>query len=148
MMASKVTKMVRPLLAAIAMALAGAGAFPASAVAECELGCQAECKQEVAFCNAVNKAEAVYRKAECKQILDMGQAECGFEALGVLNDCIGTCGPDLSECKGEAKSILTECKQIVKEDGAACKESAKEENAEARSSCSEFATECASGCVE
>jgi hypothetical protein len=120
----------------------------APVLAECELGCGAECKQEAAICGSTATLEARIGRQLCQSDAADALAICDSDAIDARADCVGMCGPDLKECGTAAKSTLKSCKEQAKIELAGCENEVATLLAADKTACAEDAADCASTCVE
>ena len=120
----------------------------APALAQCELGCTAECRQESVICSAAANLEGRIGRQQCATDAADALVLCELDALDLRGDCVGMCGAELKECGGEAKVALKQCKDSVKIELAGCQNAVATLLAADKAACAEETADCAAGCVE
>ena len=138
---------MRATITMAAVALMGS-LMPVSAWADCELSCNAECRQEAVVCNGAANLEGKIGRQQCAA--DAGDAVvlCEIDALDERSDCVGLCGPDLKECSTAAKVALKVCKETAKIELAGCENEVATQLAADRAACAEDSTACTASCIE
>jgi len=119
-----------------------------SVLADCELSCVAECRQESAICTSTATLEGRIGRQLCDADADDALVICESDAIDARADCVGMCGPDLKECGATAKANLKQCKESVKIELAGCQNEVAAQLAADKQACAEDTADCASGCVE
>lgn len=120
----------------------------AAIAGDCELSCNAECKQESAICVATANLDARIARQDCASEAADALVVCESDAIDARSDCVGLCGVDLKTCVGAAKATLKQCKEQAKIDLAGCENEVATQLDADRQACGEDAADCASGCVE
>jgi hypothetical protein len=120
----------------------------APALADCELSCSAECKQETAICNSAANLESRIGRQVCQADAADALAICDGDAIDARADCVGMCGPDLKDCGSVAKANLKACKEQAKIELAGCENEVATLLAADKLACAEDAADCASSCIE
>ncbi len=131
----------------VAVALMGL-LMPAAAWADCELSCNAECRQESVICTGAANLEGRVGRQLCVADAADAMIVCDSDALDARGDCVGLCGPDLKECGAAAKGALKSCKESVKIELAGCQNLVAAQLESDRAACAEDAADCASTCVQ
>jgi hypothetical protein len=136
------------LAALVALVLLGSVLGAGDVRAQCELSCNAECKQEDGVCKGEATLNARIGKAECA--LESGDMllECEAGHVAAKTDCVGLCGDELSACGKAAKDALKACKAEVKAFGETCKRDVDETLGLDRVSCAEDVADCLDFCRE
>jgi hypothetical protein len=121
--------------------------MPVSAWADCELSCNAECRQEAVVCNGAANLEGKIGRQQCEA--DAGDAVvlCETDALDARSDCVGLCGPNLKECSTAAKVALKTCKETAKIELAGCANQVATQFEADRAVCVQESTDCAATCI-
>jgi hypothetical protein len=135
------------MIAIAAVALMGV-LMPAAAQAQCELSCNAECRQEAVICNGAANLEGKIGRQQCAADAADALVLCETDALDARADCVGLCGPDLKTCSTTAKIALKQCKETAKIELAGCENEVATLLATDRTACAEDSADCAAGCVE
>jgi hypothetical protein len=133
---------------AIGLTLLAFGGVGSASAADCELGCNAECKQEAAICVSTANLDGRVGRQQCDADAADAIVVCDSDAIDARADCVGLCGVDLKTCGGAAKVALKQCKDQVKIKLAGCENEVATQLAADRQACSEDAADCAASCVE
>ena len=138
---------MRATITMAAVALMGS-LMNVSAWADCELSCDAECRQETAVCNGAAILDGKIGHQQCA--VDAGDAVvlCESDALDARGNCVGLCGPDLKECGTAAKIALKACKETAKIELAGGENEVATQLAADRAACAEDSTACTASCIE
>ena len=115
---------------------------------DCEVGCQQECKQEKAQCDA--EVGFGLRAAEfaCATEATEGRFDCEADAIASRSDCVGMCGIDVRECLSTAKAMMKECKGIAKLSTAECEAEVDIVAGEEKQMCADDFTDCMDFCSD
>lgn len=116
--------------------------------AECELSCNAECRQEAAICSSAANLEGRIGRQQCEADAADALIVCDTDALDARGDCVGLCGPGLKECGTAAKGAFKACKETAKIELAGCLNEVATQLAADRAACAEDGADCAASCVE
>lgn len=119
-----------------------------TAFAQCELSCNAECRQESVICTAAANLEARIGRQQCAADAADALIVCDLDALDGRADCVGLCGVDLKDCGSAAKVAFRQCKATAKIELAGCQNDVAALLTADKAACAEDATDCASGCIE
>jgi hypothetical protein len=138
---------MRATIAMAAVALMGS-LLPVSAWADCELGCNAECRQETAICIGAANLEGRIGHQQCASDAADALVLCETDALDARGDCVGLCGPDLKECGTAVKTGLKACKETAKIELAGCENEVATQLDADRTACAEDGADCAASCVQ
>jgi hypothetical protein len=120
----------------------------APAFAECEISCNAECRQETAICTSTANLEARIGRQQCLAAAADALVICDSDAIDTRADCVGLCGPDLKECGGGVKAALKQCKEQAKIERAGCENAVATQLDADQAVCEEEAADCAASCIE
>lgn len=139
---------MKKLILAFGLTLLVFGAGGRALAADCELSCNAECKQENAICVSTANLDARIAHLQCAADASDAFIVCDSDAIDARSDCVGLCGVDLKTCGGAAKTTLKQCKEQVKIDLAGCENEVATQLDADRQACGEDAVDCASSCVQ
>jgi len=118
------------------------------ALADCELSCSAECKQEQSLCISEAILDGKLGRQACETEAGDAALECETDAVDSRADCVGLCGVDLKDCGGDVKATLKQCKEQVKIDLDGCENEVATLLAADRAACADGAADCAASCAE
>jgi hypothetical protein len=129
-----------------ALTLAADAARAEEGGGDCQLTCQAQCRQAAALCSTQAVLAMRGNKAGC--INDMAGAVLECEALAAEGQglCGGLCGEARKGCMAEVRAGAKTCKEDAKGAADACKRESEEGFAADKAACAAEGEACMAGC--